>query len=83
MPCGIVSAVWRGRAGRPGVQRGFAMLAASVPSFWLGLMLIQVFAVRLGWFPVSGYGDPGASLAASACTTSCCRPRCWGCSTRR
>jgi peptide/nickel transport system permease protein len=39
------------------------MLAASIPSFWLGLLLIQYFAVRFGVFPVSGYGGPGASLA--------------------
>jgi peptide/nickel transport system permease protein len=39
------------------------MLAASIPSFWLGLLLIQYFAVRFGIFPVSGYGGPGASLA--------------------
>ncbi len=39
-----------------------AMTAASVPSFWLGLILIQVFAVRFGFFPVSGYGGPGASF---------------------
>src|SRR5262249_22324655 len=26
--------------------------------FWLGLILIQIFAVTLGWFPVSGYGGP-------------------------
>ena len=39
------------------------MLGASVPSFWFGLVLMQVFAVSLGWFPVSGYGEPGASLA--------------------
>ena len=39
------------------------MLAASMPSFWLGLILMQFFAVELGWFPVSGYGDPGAPLA--------------------
>jgi peptide/nickel transport system permease protein len=43
---------------------GGAMLAASIPSFWLGLMFIQLFSVRMGWFPVAGYGDPGASLAA-------------------
>ena len=42
---------------------GFAMLGASVPSFWFGLMLMQIFAVSLGWFPVSGYGEPGAPLA--------------------
>jgi len=40
-----------------------AMLGASVPSFWFGLVLMQLFAVGLGWFPVSGYGDPGAGLA--------------------
>ena len=39
------------------------MVAASVPSFWLGLVLIQIFAVSLGWFPVSGYGAPDAPLA--------------------
>jgi peptide/nickel transport system permease protein len=62
VPCGIVSAVFRGRA----VDQfftGLAMLGASIPSFWLGLVLMQLFAVSLGWLPVSGYGDPDASLA--------------------
>lgn len=62
IPCGIVSAVFRGRA----VDQfftGLAMLGASIPSFWLGLVLIQLFAVSLGWFPVSGYGAPGAPVA--------------------
>ncbi|MEO8804792.1 MAG: ABC transporter permease [Burkholderiaceae bacterium] len=63
VPCGLVSAVYRGRAVDQ-VLTGFAMLGASVPSFWLGLVLMQIFAVSLGWFPVSGYGEPGASLAA-------------------
>ena len=63
VPCGIVSAVWRGRWVDQ-VFTGFAMLGASVPSFWFGLVLMQIFAVGLGWFPVSGYGEPGASLAA-------------------
>jgi peptide/nickel transport system permease protein len=62
VPCGIVSAVWRGRA-IDQVLSGFAMLGASIPSFWFGLILMQVFAVALGWFPVAGYGDPGVSLA--------------------
>ncbi|HVK32415.1 MAG TPA: ABC transporter permease [Burkholderiaceae bacterium] len=62
VPCGIVSAVYRGRFVDQAFT-GFAMLGASVPSFWFGLVLMQIFAVSLGWFPVSGYGAPGAPLA--------------------
>jgi peptide/nickel transport system permease protein len=61
VPCGIVAAVWRGR-GADQFFSGFAMLGASVPSFWLGIVLMQIFAVSLGWFPVSGYGAPDAPL---------------------
>jgi peptide/nickel transport system permease protein len=61
VPCGIASAVFRGRAVDQ-VFTALAMLGASIPSFWLGLVLMEVFAVSLGWFPVSGYGDPGAPL---------------------
>jgi peptide/nickel transport system permease protein len=63
LPCGIVSAVFRGKA-IDQFFTGIAMLGASIPSFWFGIVLIQIFAVSLGWFPVSGYGEPGASLAA-------------------
>ncbi len=61
IPCGIVSAVWRGRIVDQ-VFTGVAMLGASIPSFWFGLILMQIFAVKMGWFPVAGYGDPGAPL---------------------
>jgi peptide/nickel transport system permease protein len=37
-------------------------VGASIPSFWFGLILMQIFAVGLGWFPVAGYGDPGVGL---------------------
>lgn len=40
-----------------------AMLAASIPSFWTGLMFQRYFATDLGWFPASGYGGPGAGLS--------------------
>ena len=63
LPCGIVSAVWRGRWIDQCVST-LAMLGASMPSFWMGLMAIQILAVGVGWFPVSGYGDPQTSLAS-------------------
>ncbi len=39
-----------------------AMLAASLPSFWTGLLMQRYFATDLGWFPASGYGGPDASF---------------------
>jgi peptide/nickel transport system permease protein len=62
IPIGILSAYRRGSLFDQATTTA-AMLAASIPSFWLGLLLIQYFAVRFGLFPVSGYGGPGASLA--------------------
>jgi peptide/nickel transport system permease protein len=62
IPIGILSAYRRGSIFDQATT-GIAMLAASIPSFWLGLLLIQYFAVRFGLFPVSGYGGPGASFA--------------------
>ena len=35
----------------------FALLGVSMPNFWLGLMLILVFAVNFGWLPSGGYSD--------------------------
>ena len=60
VPCGIAAAVWRGKLIDQCVST-LAMLGASMPSFWMGLVLIQLLAVGVGWFPVSGYGDPGAT----------------------
>ena len=62
VPCGIIAAVWRGRT-IDQFFSGFAMLGASIPSFWFGLILMQIFAVGLGWFPVAGYGNPGVPLS--------------------
>jgi len=41
---------------------GVAMLFESVPSFWLGMILIAVFAARLGWLPIFGAETAGVSL---------------------
>ncbi len=49
-----------------------ALLGICTPSFWLGLMLMLIFAVQLHWFPTSGRGDwrhlvlPGFTLGAGA-----------------
>lgn len=62
VPVGILSAAMRGRwVDQTAI--GIAMLAASVPSFWIGLTLIKYLAVDLTWFPVAGYGPPDASFA--------------------
>jgi peptide/nickel transport system permease protein len=37
-----------------------SMLGVSIPNFWLGPLLILVFSLWLGWFPVSGYENPGS-----------------------
>ena len=41
---------------------GVAMFFESVPSFWLGMILIAVFGAGLGWFPIFGAGTAGLAL---------------------
>lgn len=53
IPLGVISAV-RKDTKVDTVSMVFALLGQSIPGFWLGLMLILVFAVDLGWFPTSG-----------------------------
>jgi peptide/nickel transport system permease protein len=57
IPSGIVAAVrvnrWWDSAGKI-----FALLGLSMPSFWVGLIMILVFSVYLGWLPSSGSGTP-------------------------
>jgi ABC-type dipeptide/oligopeptide/nickel transport system permease component len=52
---GMVAATRRGSALDMAAMT-VALLGTSMPSFWLGLLLIIVFGVQLGWLPVSGYG---------------------------
>ncbi|RYC30383.1 ABC transporter permease [Lichenibacterium minor] len=63
VPVGVISAVRRGRP-TDHVATAGAMLFASLPSFWVGLTLIEALAVRHAWFPVAGWGDPGDGLGA-------------------
>ena len=57
IPTGILAAVrvnrWWDRVGKI-----FALLGLSLPSFWVGLVLILFFSVYLGWLPSSGAGGP-------------------------
>jgi len=64
IPAGVVSAVFRNSWLDQG-SLALAMLGAAVPSFWLGLSLIVVFAVNLGWLPSSGYRTPGEGFGLS------------------
>jgi len=56
VPAGILSAL-RPRTWVDYVARVIALIGQSAPTYWIGLMLILFFAVRLGWFPASGIGD--------------------------
>jgi peptide/nickel transport system permease protein len=59
---GVFGAVRRGAAP---LADGLAILAQSTPSFWLGILLIILFAVTLGWLPAGGVPDqPGWTAAA-------------------
>ena len=55
IPAGIVSAVRRNTA-VDYVSTVVALLGQAMPTFWLGIMLILVFSVRLNWLPSSGRG---------------------------
>lgn len=55
---GILSAVNKGRW-IDNVIVVLTFLGLSIPTFWLGLVLILGFSIYLGWFPTSGYMDPG------------------------
>ncbi|WP_175631940.1 nickel ABC transporter permease [Virgibacillus siamensis] len=54
LPIGIISAIRKGTA-LDYTSTTLALTGVSVPSFWLGILLIYVFAIILGWFPPSGY----------------------------
>lgn len=55
IPLGVLSAVRRDTPFDTS-SKVLALLGQSVPNFWLGLMMMWLFAVKLGWLPVSGTG---------------------------
>ena len=54
IPLGIMSAIKRGSWFDVG-SMGVAIVGISMPTFWLGLNLILIFAVKLRWLPIAGY----------------------------
>lgn len=56
----------RGRLSR-GIVAGFELIVLSSPVFWIGILLLSVFAFGLGWFPVSGTRNP-ATIVLPAIT---------------
>jgi peptide/nickel transport system permease protein len=67
IPAGIVSAARKGTA-VDAIVNVLALSGLSVPHFWLGIMLILLVAVRLGWLPASGYVPPGEDLGRNLLT---------------
>ncbi len=69
IPLGVIAATYRGRI-IDHLSMIIALVGQAMPVFWLGLLLILIFAVRLKWFPVSGRGSwlhlvlPAVTLAS-------------------
>ena len=64
IPAGIVSAVRRGGVWDYAANV-FALWGLSTPNFWLGILMILLFSVNLGWLPASGYVSPFEDLGAN------------------
>jgi peptide/nickel transport system permease protein len=68
IPAGVISAVKQGSAWDVGANV-FALWGLSTPNFWLGIMLIFLFSVQLGWLPASGFVSPFQDFRQSVATT--------------
>ncbi|MGH2561336.1 MAG: ABC transporter permease [Thermomicrobiales bacterium] len=64
-PVGLMTALRRG-SWLANAVTGYTALALAIPTFWLGLLLLLLFGLRLGWLPMSGhvsiFEDPLAGL---------------------
>jgi peptide/nickel transport system permease protein len=67
IPAGVIAAVKQGRPVAVAANV-LALSGLSVPHFWLGIMLILLFAVHLGWLPASGYVSPWEDLKRNLAT---------------
>ncbi|MDT5154464.1 MAG: peptide/nickel transport system permease protein [Mycobacterium sp.] len=56
VPLAVLAAARRGGTA-DNIIRAVPVVGLGLPSFWLGIMLILVFGLKLGWFPVGGFGN--------------------------
>lgn len=66
LPFGVLTAVWKDRM-FDSVGKIFALLGQSLPTFWLGIVLMWIFAVSLGWLPTSGRGGFKHMILPAVC----------------
>ena len=66
LPFGVLTAVWKDRL-FDSVGKIFALLGQSLPTFWLGIVLMWIFAVMLGWLPTSGRGGIKHMILPAVC----------------
>ncbi len=67
IPMGIVSAV-RKESLLDYSANAVGLAGLSIPNFWLGIMMILLFSVQLGWLPASGFVKPSESLSQNLAT---------------
>ncbi len=69
IPLGVITALKRGTKW-DSFSMFFALIGQSMPSFWIGLMLMLIFSVKLRWLPVSGRYDGVKSMILPVITLS-------------
>ncbi|WP_161880719.1 ABC transporter permease [Deinococcus alpinitundrae] len=64
LPLGILAALRRGQAADL-ISSSFVLIGLAAPEFWLAILMILLFSLKLGWFPPNGYVSPTESLTGN------------------